>query len=276
MRALAEAAIWASRWAPAGRWRLQQIADRRLGKPTVRSRTADRFLMELDTSDFIQRQICLTGTWDDGVANAVRSRIGPGRLFVDCGANVGFFSLLAASRGARVIAFEPNPDCAAAIRRNADLNGYRIDIRAVGLAAAPGTATLHIERDSNLGAATLRPTGGRTVSISLDTLDNQLGTEVPDLLKIDVEGAEVQLLEGARATLSRVKVVIMEVSEFSLRQLGSSKDVLFDIMAGQGFTATILSPVRRSNAATDSIYFQYDALFERRGGGGRPAPVRAS
>ena len=52
-------------------------------------------------------------------------------------------------------------------------------------------------------------------------------------------------------------------SEFSLRQLGSSKEELFELMKRYGYVAKIISPVRRSVASSDSVFFQYDALFTK-------------
>jgi len=239
-----------------GSWRVARHL--KIGNEVATVRTRDGFRMRLDTSDFIQREIYVSGTWDEDVARAVRSHVKRGDLFVDAGANVGFFSLLAASLGARVVAFEPNPACHRAVVENAALNGFAIDARMVGLSDAPGTATLHIAKDSNVGAGTLRDVGGEGMTIKLDTLANQL-SETPAVMKIDVEGSEIAAIKGAGNRLA--PIVILEVSEYSLRKLAGGKDELFDLMVARGYTAEIISPVRRSNAVTDAIYFQYDAVF---------------
>lgn len=232
----------------------------------VVARTTDGFLMHLDSSDFIQRSIYLSGTWDDDVGRVVRE-VQAGGLFVDCGANVGYFSLLAASRGASVLAFEPNPRCAQLIEANARLNGFEsIEIRRLGLSSEAGRSVLHVEDLGNIGGGSLKSTGHEVGAIDLDTLDNQLAGATPNLIKIDVEGAEVMVLRGAEKTLSAANApsVLCEISEFSLRQLGSSKEELFGLMTRYGYEARIISPVRRSVASADVIYFQYDALFTKR------------
>jgi FkbM family methyltransferase len=181
-------------------------------------------------------------------------------LFVDAGANVGFFSLLAASLGARVIAFEPNPACHRAIIENAAMNGFAVDARMVGLSDAPGASTLHLANDDNIGAGTLRNLRSEGIAIKLDTLANQL-TETPAVMKIDVEGSEIAAIKGAGGRLA--PIIIMEVSEFSLRELAGGKDELFDLMIALGYSAEIISPVRRSNVVKSAIYFQYDVVFRQ-------------
>lgn len=224
--------------------------------------------MRLNTSDFIQRTIFISGTWDEHVARIIKTHVRPGDLFVDVGANVGFYALLAAAQGARVIAFEPNPKCSAAMVENAGFNGFEIDVRTVGLAGRRDTAKLYVQSPGNLGSATLRRTGDEIGTIRLDTLDAQLEGLMPTLIKIDVEGAEIGVVEGASRTLSASNgpTVLMEISEYSLLKAGGSKDRLFELMGAFGYHAEIVSPVRRSLATDEAIYFQYDALFTKKAG----------
>lgn len=225
-------------------------------------KTCDGFSIWCDPSDFIQKTIIQTGMWDYEVADAIRTHLKPGQTFCDIGANIGYFSMLAARMGANVIAFEPQPACAQAFRRNADLNRLNITLHEMALSSEPGQMNLYLEGDRNTGAASFRFRNGEVISVPVNRLDDVL-TIKPHLIKIDIEGAEVLALRGAKQTLSgadRPKV-ICEVSEFSLRQLGSSKDELFDLMSSYGYQAQVISKVRRSNASTRAVYFQYDTLF---------------
>jgi FkbM family methyltransferase len=253
-----------SRHAPfsRGKWRVHRFIDQRLGRSSETIRTRDGLQMQLDTDEFLQRTIYITGEWDEHVAAEVRA-LGPGDLFVDVGANIGYFSLLAASRGAEVIAFEPNPACHEALLRNAKLNGLTIDARQIALTDRPGRGTLVIERDDRLGAAHLGEAGAGRITVPLDTLDLQLGGRQPKLLKIDVEGAEIGVLEGASETLTVGTRVIIEVSEYSLIRFGGSKDQLFALLSRNGYKGRLLNQPVQSNATDDAIYFQYDALFAR-------------
>jgi FkbM family methyltransferase len=248
-----------------GKSRLSQLVAPYVGRCIATIRTSDKFRMRVDTQDFIQRTIYLTGVWDEGVAGAVRRVLKPGELFVDVGANVGYFSLLAAQRGARVIAFEPNPECREELAHNIALNGFGdIDVRATGIADRRGQDVLYVESEENLGAGSLKSVSGTPVAVEVDTLDGQLAGESPAMIKLDIEGAELMALRGGAQTLKRTRAVICEVSEFSLRELGGSKEELFATMAEHGFICEIVSPVRRSTHSQYEISFQYDVLFTKR------------
>lgn len=241
--------------------------EQHLAENPVRTitKTADGFSMHVDTADFLQRTIYINRDCDGDISAILRKRLGPGMTFVDIGANIGFFSLLAAKLvgpTGRVIAFEPNPPVFAALMRNAEHNGMGwIETHQVGLFDREGGGTLHVP-DKNCGAATMRPSGDDHVTISLVRLDDVVTGSV-DLIKIDVEGAEVAALRGARNVLARCPAVVCEVSEYSLKAMGSSHDELYDLMAERGFTAQIIGPIRRSTLFKDRVFFQYDVLFTK-------------
>jgi FkbM family methyltransferase len=247
---------------------LQEILEKDLIKNPLRKvlETADGFLMDINTSDFIQRTIYLTGDWDESVSEILRHRLKPGMTFVDAGANVGFFSLLAAKLigpTGHVIAFEPNPAVFEILVNNATFNGYTwIDAHQSGLFDKIGQGTLHIPAE-NCGAGTMRP-GEGGINIPLVRMDDVVKRKV-DLLKIDVEGAEVAALRGAQNVLSDCPTVICEVSEYSLRAMGHSHYELYDLMALHKFVPEIISPVRRSNLVRNQVFFQYDVLFTKEG-----------
>lgn len=232
-----------------------------------RVRTRDGFLMNLDTADFIQRTIYLTGDWDVAVGDVLRDRLKPGMTFVDAGANVGFFSMLAAKlvgQSGRVVAFEPNPSVFAQVQANAELNGFSwIKPHRAGLFDKDGVGEIFIP-EANCGGATLRPGGINGMAIPLVRMDDVVKGKV-DLLKIDIEGAEVAALGGAREILSGpdAPAVVCEVSEYSLRQMGSSHYELYDLMSGHGYTPKIISRIGRSNLVKEAVFLQYDVLFTK-------------
>src|SRR5437870_434573 len=89
-------------------------------------RTAYGFLMHLDPTDVsISAVISATGLWEPRVSALVAKLVKPGSIAVDAGANIGWFSLLAASKGAgSVRAFEPEPTAASLLARSARTNGF--------------------------------------------------------------------------------------------------------------------------------------------------------
>jgi FkbM family methyltransferase len=120
-----------------------------------------------------------------------------GSQFLDIGANVGFYSLLAASFGARVIAFEPLPRNLNYLDRHVSMNGADVEVRACALSDTDGEARFDAQRDSSEGR--LSVSGDIVVSVArLDSLDLQ-----PNYMKIDVEGGEAKVLQGAAKTISK-------------------------------------------------------------------------
>ncbi|MDO9708806.1 FkbM family methyltransferase [Paracraurococcus lichenis] len=157
-----------------------------------------------DPADQIQHAILATGAfYESAMLEDLRQRLPPGGLFVDVGANIGNHTLFAAGVcGARVLAFEPAPalaeHCAATLASNG-LAGA-LDLRRQGAAAAPGAARLLPGPAGNAGETALEPDAAGEVA--LVRLDDAVG-EAPDAIKIDVEGMECAVLEGARGLLAR-------------------------------------------------------------------------
>lgn len=132
----------------------------------------------------------------------------PGESVCDVGANRGLFVYWLLKRGARVLAFEPNPRLARILRLRfpAEMSAGRVRLFETALGAAPGDAVLHVPRDhsplatidGNLAAAVGEPVDEMRVPLArLDDL-------VPDavsFIKLDVEGHELNVLEGARRLL---------------------------------------------------------------------------
>jgi len=150
------------------------------------------------------------------------ANLGPGGVLYDVGANIGFFALLGArlaGEHGRVIAFEPVPENADAVRRNAALNGFEnVFVRDVAVGRACGTVDLVLTHHP--GGATLASVGEppdargvvRVVSKSIDALVEREGLPTPTVIKIDVEGAELEVLAGMERTAQRWRpAVVCEV-----------------------------------------------------------------
>ena len=154
-------------------------------------------------ADHIQHGLLATGGFYEAeMLEDLRRRLPPGGLFVDIGANIGNHALFAAGAcGARVLAFEPSPaladHCAATLAANGLTD--RLDLRRQGLGAAPGTARLLPGPGHNAGRTRLQPGAGEVAVVRLD----DVLAEAPDVIKIDVEGMEPAVLEGARGVLAR-------------------------------------------------------------------------
>ena len=154
------------------------------------------------------------GTTEPLIQDAFAEQIKSGDVVWDIGANIGFYSLIAArlAGDGEVIAFEPLPANLAAIRRNLALNGLsNVKVLGIALADTEGTADLQIH--SELTWAKLDTSADTAfqqelavaghVTVQLSTIDRQLEIlPPPDVVKIDIEGAEVAALRGASKLLS--------------------------------------------------------------------------
>ena len=139
----------------------------------------------------------------------------PGDLFIDAGANVGTYSILCASLGAKVIAIEPAPDTIALLRENSQLNGDILDIREQAVGSHEGSITFTV----GLGDVNhVAPNGGMVVPMT--TLDAIIGTRMVAGLKIDIEGYELEALQGAARALRdhRIRVLQIEWNHLAPRE----------------------------------------------------------
>jgi FkbM family methyltransferase len=143
---------------------------------------------------------------------ALKRFLRPGATFIDVGCNKGDFSLLAASLvgpQGRVLSFEPHPENCAWIRKSIAKNGYQnIDLHELALSDSNGTAQLHLGEKSGfhtlLSGKPQREKGTITVQTRrLDDLLEEMHFDRPvDAMKIDVEGADMYVLRGARQTIA--------------------------------------------------------------------------
>jgi FkbM family methyltransferase len=153
----------------------------------------------------------------------------PGSVVVDVGANIGLFALRHALAGARVFAVEPHPGAFGRLRRNIGANGLdgRVTALPWALGGASGWARLVGAPVTPRTRVVPDPAG--TVPLrTLDSLVADLGLERIDLLKLDVEGAEVAVLRGGRRALPRVRRLVLEVHAPALL------DAVRELAAGGG------------------------------------------
>ena len=164
--------------------------------------------LDVDESPHMRRRV--EGTYEPHKVAAVQRLLRAGGTFVDVGANKGDFSLIAARTAGpegRVIAFEPAPENAIWARKSVELNGYpSVELLEIALSDSEGEARLHLGRKSGWHSLVPRPVEQDAITVRTRTLDAVLaerGSPTVDMLKIDVEGAELAVLRGARQTLAQ-------------------------------------------------------------------------
>ena len=193
------------------------------------------------------------GNWEgSGTAVVLQWLQGPAD-FVDIGANIGWYSLVAAQalreRG-RVHSFEPEPANLEKLTANVRRNGLdNVTVNGWALGEHEAAARLYLSPDHNLGDHTLSAAADRrSVPVEVRTLDAYPGIspDRPLVIKLDVQGHEVQALRGARRLLSghpREVVMLCEVSPALLLASGTSVEALLDELSGLGFAAALLDRV---------------------------------
>jgi len=145
---------------------------------------------------------------EQGDLEVLQHLLKPGDAFVDCGANIGIWSLVAAAAVGQlgsVFAFEPNPTTADKLFSNVRLSGFtNVSITHAALGSAPGNGYLQTERAHNVSRIVDKSTS-ETISVPVVTLDAVLGDKRIAGCKIDVEGFELPVLSGAENLLRRHK-----------------------------------------------------------------------
>jgi FkbM family methyltransferase len=187
------------------------------------------------------------GTYERPMQAAISSNLSLGDAFYDVGANVGFFSLIAARKvgpRGRVYAFEPVPGNASAIARGARINDLRnITVFAEAVGAATGRAELLLAH--HIGGAVLASAGappdmsGR-IQVDVVTLDDAIvGRRLrpPSLIKIDVEGAEIDVLRGMAETLRTHRpTIIYEIDDATRDGLNQKARVIGSLLTAAGYS----------------------------------------
>jgi FkbM family methyltransferase len=138
-------------------------------------------------------------------------------VFYDVGANAGFFSLVGASLvgpGGKVVAFEPHPETARQLSEQVKINGaHQIDVVVAAVSDRVGKAEFSDDTSSVMAALTdVRPDrqGRFKIWVNLTTIDRELQSRpAPDVIKIDVEGAELDVLRGASRLLREKRPMLL-------------------------------------------------------------------
>jgi FkbM family methyltransferase len=200
-----------------------------------------RFLFGPSNPDYV------TGNNELPVQEALVRTLRPGQVFFDVGANVGFFAVIGARlvgpRG-KVVAFEPVGNNAALVRQNAAINGFgNLEVVEKAVAAVSGRAKLALA--AYAGGSSLAHVGtppdatGAMLPVETVALDDLIFSQrhpAPDLVKIDVEGAEREVLEGMARLLRQVRpIVLYEIDDADRAVMTEKREVCRALLRSAGY-----------------------------------------
>lgn len=182
-----------------------------------RVRTASGNVFEGNTSDIIERFLYYFGCWEPQVEAAMGHFLKPGDTFIDVGANIGYFSLLAArllGPSGSVVAIEASAHTHRQLLQNVQRNGVGSAVRCVNQAASDhiGHVTLYSGDAGNNGSASVLRTKGTAETTQCAPLTKILTASemrAAKVIKIDVEGAELAVLKGIDSAALREDVAIL-------------------------------------------------------------------
>jgi FkbM family methyltransferase len=183
-----------------------------------------------DPSEWIQRTIIDDCIYEPNIEATIAALLGPGDAFFDVGANIGYHTLGAAATGACVYAFEPVPRLRRSLAGNLRLNGLerRVVVSDLALSDRSGSAAFYLAKRLDDGSHSLIPgvqaQSTERITVRTARLDDHLhasGASLPTVVKIDVEGAEALVLDGAEALLHSATppAVIIETADRLADQL---------------------------------------------------------
>jgi FkbM family methyltransferase len=177
-------------------------------------------------------------------------------LFVDIGANIGSYTILASGvAGARTICAEPVPKTFEHLCDNIRLNNLEGRVSAKNVAVGSSAGTLHFTSglDTVNHVARAEDKNCETVPVPVVPLDDLLGGEVPVLMKVDVEGFETEVVRGGQATLHspKLQAILMELNGSGARY-GYDDQELHRKILELGFRTVAYDPFTRKLAPTET------------------------
>lgn len=239
---------------PAQEWAWKNwIGPLLLWRPlTLRARTCFGAQIPCTLSNSLHARIYFFGFWEPTISAYVASRLKPGDIFIDIGANIGYYSLLASRRvghDGRVFAYEASPTVFDQLRKNLTLNhASNVAARNVAITDQPCEVPIYVNRE-RMGESTILTGVAAKIDAPLEAnvsghpLGDLLGDDViraARFIKIDVEGAEWLVVKGIQhliPTLSESTEIIIEINTESVHALGGSTDHLLGLFTQAGFSA---------------------------------------
>lgn len=227
-----------------------------MGNHRALTRTVHGQALYVDTRDLsLAPRLLLEGNWEEETTGHYCRFLKRGATVVDIGANMGYYSLLAASKvgfRGKVIAFEANRDLCDLLFDSLFINGFHERCEVVNKAVADKAGTVAFQKvKGHMGGSSVAPLDpavlerlhtstetGQVECVSLDAFLQERGIQHVDLIKIDAEGSEPMIFRGMQTTLDRAEnlTVIFEFNAESIRAAGEDPLEMLQFLLNKGFS----------------------------------------
>jgi FkbM family methyltransferase len=164
--------------------------------------------------DFVKQDFEKTGFWEPRTTDYIKKHLKKGQTFLDIGAQVGYFSILASELGAKVIAFEPSTANRQLLENNIKANDSNVKIIGKALSNANGQSKLFNGKTSGENSLDENYHKGDGFEMVETVKYDDLGFGAPDMIKLDVEGHEKQVLEGMQSILKTDKPITIILEDW--------------------------------------------------------------
>jgi FkbM family methyltransferase len=207
-------------------------------------------------------QLYIGRGYEELTAQLFERAITPGMTVLDLGANIGFYTLLAAPRvlpGGRVFAFEPAPENVELLRKNVAANGLEhVTVVPKACSDSAGRVTLHLSPRGK-GLHTIGAAGNGWASLEIETVRLDEFFDDPrfivDVAKIDIEGAETRALRGMERLIARSPrmKLLTEINPTALAQNGDTAESYLRALFAHGFKIESAVDEAASRVLTPSL-----------------------
>lgn len=236
-------------------------------------------IMSLNLSEHMQRRIFWMGYYSEDIVSVLDYLITPSMMILDVGANVGEITLVAAKRvgtNGRVYSFEPINKIASKLEKHVELNKLtQVEIQRYALGNETKTqipiysscGQQVSDKHEGLGSLYSQNEEDHPVQyVQLITMDDWVNEHLEintiDLIKIDIEGAELACLQGAKETLQRFKPkIIIEIQDFSAEQAGYKATDITDLLSDVGYEFYRIEKAGRLTAITRSDLLDFQNVL---------------
>lgn len=223
-------------------WRLVYKLSENIQPCTIKNQTAN---FRVNTFTEFKRFRGLAG--EQEVIQDVLGSLKPEDVFYDVGANVGTYTCFTASKANKVVAFEPEPQNVSRLSENIELNNIDVKIVEIALSNINGVVDLTLSGDEvgEGNHAISTNDDGRTIKVETakgDSVVARRNIPAPTVIKIDVEGAELSVLQGFRKTLcENCRLVYVEVHPDKIGEFGAEASDIRTFLKETGFEVTELT-----------------------------------